>query len=332
MKAVIMTANEYDAKRVFTNDIIKILDERYELCNEIICKRNIENYIDFLKDAEYIFATWGMEHFSKEEIKRYFPRLKCVFYAAGSVQGFAKEFLDGGVRVFSAWQANAVPVAEYTYAQILLAAKGFYNAERKARFSFNSAVRYSNACGGIYDVKVGIIGVGCIGSMVAERLKANDVEVLYYDPFLPTERAAELNIKRAELDEIFSTCDIITNHLANKDELTGVLSAELFSKMKPYATFINTGRGRQVDEKGLARAMRKVKTRTALLDVTIKEPLPPFSSLARLKNVIYTPHIAGSLGKEVVRMAQYMADEAHRVDKGENALYEVTPAMLRTMA
>lgn len=331
MKAVIMTANEFDANRVFTHEIIEELKKRYELCSDLISKDNIEKHSDFLKEMEYIFCTWGMEHFTYDEIKKYFPNLKCVYYAAGSVQGFAKEFLDCNVRIFSAWQANAVPVAEYTYAQILLAAKGFYYAQRKAKLNFSSANRFSNNCGGVYKLKVGIIGVGCIGSMVAEKLKANDAEVFYYDPFLPEEKAKALSIKSMGLEEIFEECDVISNHLANKDELTGVLSGELFAKMKPYATFINTGRGRQVDEKGLARALKNVKTRTALLDVVTKA-LSFFNPLARLKNVVYTPHIAGSLGNEVVRMAQYMLDEAERIDKNEAPLYEVTPQMLATMA
>lgn len=332
MKAVIMSGRKSDADRVFTSEIREILGRRYELRDDLMSKKNLEQNADFLKNTEYIFATWGMEHFTEEEIKRYFPSLKCVFYAAGSVQSFAEEFISCGVRVFSAWQANAVPVAEYTYAQILLSAKGFYNAERKSRFGFRSAVKYSNFCGGNYGLKVGIIGVGCIGAMVAEKLKDNDIEVLYYDPFLPEERAKELGIRKAELSEIFEECDVITNHLANKEELNCVLSGALFGKMKPYATFINTGRGKQVDEKGLAKAMRKVKTRTALLDVTVREPLSPFSPLRRLKNVIVTPHIAGSLGREVVRMAEYMADEAERIDNGEKPLYEITADSLKTMA
>lgn len=332
MKAVIMTSNEHDANRVFVPEILEALRGRYELCDNLISKKNLDENKEFLKDTQCIFCTWGMERFTAEEIKKYFPSLKCVYYAAGSVQGFAKEFLECGVRVFSAWQANAVPVAEFTYAQIMLAVKGFFNAERKSRNHFMSANRFSNSCGGAYNFKVGIIGVGCIGTMVAEKLKSNKATVLYYDPYLKAERAEALGIKSASLEEIFEQCDVITNHLANKDELTGVLSGELFSKMKPYATFINTGRGRQVDEKGLAKAMRSVKTRTALLDVAVKEPISIFSPLYRLKNVVYTAHIAGSLGNEVVRMAQYMVDEAARIDCGDKPLYEVTPAMLSTMA
>lgn len=78
--------------------------------------------------------------------------------------------------------------------------------------------------------------------------------------------------------------------------------------------------------------MKKVKTRTALLDVLVHEPLNPFSAIARCKNIIVTPHIAGSLGREVVRMAEYMINDAERNDNGEAPFYEVTVQMLKTMA
>lgn len=332
MKVAIITADKRNANRVYTADIKQELADRYELLPEVISKKNIEKNLDFLKETEYLFATWGMEHFTEDEIKKYFPSLKCVFYSAGTVQQFAKEFLSLGIRVFSAWRANAIPVAEFTYAEIILATKGFYRAAKNSRFLFYPSANYSDKCGGNYRAKIGIIGVGSIGEMVARKLMDNDVDVLYYDPFLSEEKARELNIKPSSLEEIFKTCDVITNHLANKDELTNVFAGELFSMMKPYATFINTGRGRQVDEKGLAKAMRRVKTRTALLDVTLHEPINPFGRLARRRNIIITPHIAGSNGREVERMARYMIDEAMRVDENKNAEHEVSMDMLSRMA
>lgn len=332
MKVAIITANIKNANRVYTTDLKQELADRYELLPEVVSKKNIERHIDFLKETEYLFATWGMEHFTEDEIKKYFPSLKCVFYSAGTVQQFAKEFLSLGIRVFSAWRANAIPVAEFTYAEIILATKGFYRAAKNSRFLFYPSVNYSDKCGGNYRSKIGIIGVGSIGEMVARKLMDNDVDVLYYDPFLSEEKARELNIKPSSLEEIFKTCDVITNHLANKDELTNIFSGELFSMMKPYATFINTGRGRQVDEKGLAKAMRRVKTRTALLDVTLHEPINPFGRLARRRNIIVTPHIAGSNGREVERMARYMIDEAMRVDENMNTEHEVSMDMLSRMA
>lgn len=86
------------------------------------------------QDVEYVFSTWGMPVFTEEEIKAVFPNLKYVFYGAGSVQQFARPFLNCGVKVCSAWAANGVPVAEYTVAQIILANKGFYqNTLRMSR-------------------------------------------------------------------------------------------------------------------------------------------------------------------------------------------------------
>lgn len=331
-KAILLTAEGHNARRVYDNHMMSELRQRYTLYETVLCKKNIKNHIDVCRETEYIFSTWGMEHFSEEEIKEYFPNVKCLFYAAGSVQHFASEFLNCGIRVCSAWQANAVPVAEYTYAQILLALKGFYRASAKSRMQYYKMAKYADNCGGVYNVKIGIIGVGCIGGAVAEKLKVNDVAVYYYDPYLPSDIAEKLNIQSATLEEIFSSCDVITNHLANKEELTGILNGKLFDMMKPYAVFINTGRGRQVDEKGLVKAMRKVKTRTALLDVLVHEPLNPFSAIARCKNIVVTPHIAGSLGKEVIRMAEYMLDDAQRIDNGETPVYEVTVQMLKTMA
>lgn len=330
--AVLLTAEEHNAKRVYDSNMLSRLRKCYDLYETVLCRKNIQNHMDACRKAEYIFSTWGMEHFSETEIKAYFPNVKCLFYAAGSVQHFAAEFLSCGIRVFSAWKANAVPVAEYTYAQILLALKGFYRASRKSHMQYYQMSKYADKCGGIYNAKIGIIGVGSIGGLVAEKLKANDVAVYYYDPYLPSDIAEKLNIQSATLEEIFCSCDVITNHLANKEELTGILSGALFDRMKPYAVFINTGRGRQVDEKGLVKAMRKVKTRTALLDVLVHEPLNPFSAIARCKNIIVTPHIAGSLGKEVVRMAEYMLDDAEKIDNGDTPLYEVTVQMLKTMA
>lgn len=332
MKAILFGKDRVSLDRVYSREIREKIASVHTLYPEPLDKTAFEARPEILREAEILFTTWGMETFTEAEIKIWFPNLKHIFYAAGSVQGFARAFLNCGVRVYSAWQANAVPVAEYTHAQIVLALKGYYTARRMAKWQYRRAQRFSNDCGGAFGATVGIIGAGVIGSMVAERLRQNDVRVLCYDPFLSEERASELGLRKASLEEIFEVCDVITNHLADKDELAGVLNGELFERMKPYATFINTGRGRQVDEKALYKAMKKVKTRTALLDVTFPEPKSPFHFFHRAKNIFLTPHIAGSLGKEVERMAEYMLSESLRIQNGEAPLYEVTIEKLAHMA
>lgn len=286
-----------------------------------------------LQETDYLFSTWGMPSLRLEEIREYLPRLQAVFYAAGSVQQFAPAFLECGIRVFSAWAANAVPVAEYTVAQILLAGKGFFQASRLyQKEGRDVAHRHSAAHCGNYGAKVGIIGAGMIGKLVIERLKENHLEVLVYDPFLPQEQAEKLGVTLCSLDRLFAECQVISNHLANNPQTVGMLDYRLFSQMGAYATFLNTGRGAQVVEADLARACMEEPGRTAVLDVTDPEPVEAVNPFYTMENVILTPHIAGSMGDEVARMGQFMADEFFALEEGKPLRYEVTAEMLKTMA
>lgn len=284
-------------------------------------------------DTETIFFTWGMPAFTEAELRRCLPRLKHLFYAAGSVQKFARPFLNGGVRVFSAWAANAIPVAEYTVAQIVLANKDFYAQSRlMSQGKREEAHRRRGSSIGNYRQSIGLLGCGMIGSRVAEMLQAYDVSVRVYDPFLPPEKAAQLRVTPCTLPEIFAECHVVSNHLANLPATRGILRYEHFASMQPFATFLNTGRGAQVIEPELVRALAEREDLTAVLDVTDPEPPEPGHPFYTLPNCILTPHIAGSLGREVTRMAAYMLQEFERVSAGRPAQYEVTAAMLETMA
>lgn len=171
-----------------------------------------------------------------------------------------------------------------------------------------------------------------VGKRVIELLQHYHLNVEVYDPFLPDEEAARLGVRKTDLLQLFSNCDTISNHLANVPETVGILHYEHFRRMRPHATFLNTGRGAQVVEADLVRALREVPTRTAVLDVTDPEPPPADSELLALDNVFLTPHIAGSMNLEVARMGLYMAEECERFLRGEPLRYEVTLAMLATMA
>lgn len=116
-----------DIRRVYPDDILTSLREEAGLDTGTILTRD-ELASAGPADADCLFSTWGMPALAEEEIARFFPKLKAVFYAAGTVQGFARPFLNRGIRIFSAWGANAVPVAEFTVSQILLANKGFFGA------------------------------------------------------------------------------------------------------------------------------------------------------------------------------------------------------------
>ena len=157
-------------------------------------------------------------------------------------------------------------------------------------------------------------------------------ETLAYDPFASDEKLATLGAKRASMEEIFSQCQTISNHIANRPATRGILGYELFSRMKDNATFINTGRGAQVVEQDLIRALQEKPDRTALLDVTWPEPPEPDSPLWTMTNVILSPHIARSMNQEIARMGAYMAEEYLALSQGLPCRYEVTQDMLETMA
>ncbi|MFE5320411.1 hydroxyacid dehydrogenase [Paenibacillus sp. NPDC056579] len=308
------------------------LAELADVYPEVVNEDNVEEHAAALKKVEVAFSTWGMPTFSQENIRRYLPNLKALFYAAGSVQRFARPFLHSDIIVVSAWAANAVPVAEFTAGQIVLANKGFFQSAMRSKEARSEASRYARSFPGNYNAKVGIIGAGMIGKKVIELLKPYQLDLIVFDPFLSDAAAEQLNVRKTGLVELFTQCHTISNHLANLPATVGMLNKTHFDRMLPNATFINTARGQQVVESDLIEALRAVPTRTALLDVTYPEPVRPDSELLKLDNVILTPHIAGSNPAETDRMARYVIEEFRRYLQQEKLQYQVSLAMLETMA
>ncbi|MBR5446655.1 MAG: hydroxyacid dehydrogenase [Clostridia bacterium] len=334
-KIAAYVGSDANVNRVYSKDTLQTLAGRYDFIadGKTLTKEELLAHPD-AGAVQYLFSTWGMPHFTNDEIRNSLPAAEAVFYGAGSVQTFAREFLEEGVAVYSAWAANGVPVAEYTFAQIILAATGFFG-RLHVPGSGNAWPNRPDSAGwpGNYEIKVGIIGAGMIGKMVIERLHTLEkTEILVFDPFLSEEKAAELGVTKCNLAALFAQCDVISNHLANNPQTVGMLNAALFDTMKPHATFINTGRGAQVVEADMIKALQDVPTRCAVLDVTFPEPPVADSPLYTMSNVYLTPHIAGSLGNEVHRMAEYMAEEALSFDEGKLGRYSVTLKMLETMA
>lgn len=304
--------------------------------NKVYCQEDLAADPDAFKDVEYIFSTWSMPGGSeeKDDFAKYFPNAKALFYAAGSVKYFAQQYLDRGVKIFSAFAANAVPVAEFSVAQILLANKGYYQALRTftSPEAHKASGDISRAHSGNYNTNVGIIGAGMIGKMVIEMLKPFKLNVKIFDVFVDAERARQLGGEKVDtLEELFATCDVVSNHLANVPATVGMIKGEYFENMKKNGTFINTGRGAQVDEDGMLSALEKRGDVSAILDVTVEEP-PKDERFYKLENVFMTPHIAGSQANEVARMSELVVDQFENMLLGKPTQYEVTEKMLATMA
>lgn len=303
---------------------------RTQLQPVILDAVNWREHLDVCARTELIFASWGMPRMDAEFL-RCFPVLRAVFYAAGSVKCFTTdESWTRDIPITSAYAANAVPVAEFTVAQIVLAAKNAWPMSR--RMWEARAYPSRDSVPGLFGVTVGLISLGAIGRLVAERLRAFDVNVLAYDPFLSPDAATALGITLVALDELFARSLVVSCHTPSLPETRRLLKAGHFHSLPPGGTFINTARGAVVDEEGLIQVLRARPDLTALLDVTEPEPPLPDSPLYTLPNVFLTPHIAGSTGTECQRMGQYMVEELDRFLAGEPLRYRITRQQAEIMA
>lgn len=296
---------------------------------DVVNRATFAEHARELKSLRFIFSTWGMPALTPEQLAL-LPNLEVVFYAAGSVKAFAEPFLKRGVRVVSAWAANAVPVAEFTVAQILLANKGYFRNVRDAARPQTRPQAFAGP--GNFGVTVALLGAGMIGKEVRRLLKAFQLDVVVFDPFLPDVAAARLQVEKVSLEDAFKRGQVVSNHLANVPETRGLLRREHFAAMRPNAVFINTGRGATVVEDDLAAVLRERPDLTALLDVTDPEPPAPTSSFYTLPNVLLSSHIAGSVNGEVVRMADTVIEEFAALTAGKPLKYAVTLDMLPKMA
>ncbi len=306
---------------VFGNGMRERVGSISDCLDEVITSESLGDSLGKLRDVEVLFGTWGMPEFREDQLDA-LPNLKAVFYAAGAVQSFAGPLLRRGIRVSSAWHANAIPVAEFTLSQIILSCKGYFRNVKDYRTSaggFRTAYRGP----GVFGESVGIIGLGAVGLKLVELLRPFNLKILGYDKFLDNQSFTNLNIERAGLEAVFERAYVVSNHVADKPETVNMIQALHFSSMREGATFINTGRGRTVNHEDLIAVLSKRSDLVALLDVTDPEPLPVDSPLLSLPNCFVSSHIAGSINNEVSRLADYAIKEYERFVDGKPLHFEV---------
>jgi D-3-phosphoglycerate dehydrogenase / 2-oxoglutarate reductase len=221
------------------------------------------------------------------------PRLKVIGRAGVGVDNIDVAAASvRGIIVMNTPGANTIATVEHTVALLLALCRHIPQA-------------YSRLKQGVWDRKnflgiqlhrktLGIIGMGRIGSMVARRCQAFEMEVLTYDPYLSDEVALDLKVKPVDLPELFAKSDFIALHAALTDNTEKIINAEAIAQMKDGARIINTARGGLIDEAALLDGLRSGKIAAAALDVFTEEPLAPDSELLKLDNVIITPHLAAS--------------------------------------
>ncbi|MEU8351513.1 MULTISPECIES: hydroxyacid dehydrogenase [unclassified Streptomyces] len=277
-----------------------------------------------LSRAEIIISCWGCPPLT-EEVLAVAPRLRAVIHAAGSVKHHVTEACwRRGIQVTSAARANARPVAEYTVAFVLLAGKDLLRIRddyRQRRTGHDWHVAYAHA--GNYGRTVGVVGASRIGRRVLELLRPHDLELLVHDPYLLPGEAERLGATAVGIDELCRRSDVVSLHAPELPATRQLISRNRLAMMRAGATLINTSRGSLVDQEALTEELVSGRL-DAVLDVTVPWVLPADSPLYDLPNVVLTPHIAGSLGNELHRMAEAAADELERYVTGRPFAHPVS--------
>ena len=284
---------------------------------------------DVLARVQVIFGGWGIPRLDAAALDR-MPQLRLVAYAAGSVRSFVTpEVYARGITVTTAAAANGVPVAEFTLALITLANKQILEAVRAYRKNEPKSSLFATS--GNVDRTVGIIGASLIGRDVLQRLPSLQLHRLVADPTIDHAEAAALGAELVDLDTLMARSDVVSLHAPILPSTIGMIGAAQIAAMKDGATFINTARGVLVDHDALRDELATGRI-SAMLDVTDPEPLLPEDPMRSMPNVMLTPHLAGSQGLELRRMAESAVVEIERWSAGEPPRYAVSEAALATMA
>jgi D-3-phosphoglycerate dehydrogenase len=202
-----------------------------------------------------------------------------------------KAATQAGVMVVNAPTSNIVSAAELAVALLLSAARNIVPANLALKNGEWKRSKYNGV--ELSEKTVGIVGLGRIGVLVAQRLSAFGVKLIAYDPYVQPARAAQIGVRLVPLDELMRESDFITVHLPKTAETAGLIGEEQLKLAKPTMYLINAARGGIVDEDALYRAISEGRVAGAGLDVYAKEPCTD-SPLFGLETVVATPHLGAS--------------------------------------
>lgn len=293
-----------------------------------------EAVLDALRRAEVLVTGWGTPPLA-ETLLDWSPErspLRLLAHTAGSVHHLVRrETVERGLLVTHANESLAEAVAEFTLgAFIAMRRQMFLCVER---FKNQLPAPGSRLMHELPGSVVGIIGASAIGRRVMDLLRPWRVQVLLFDPYTSAEVAAAYGAEYVDdLVELFQRSNIISLHAPVTSETTGMLRAEHFAAMKDGALFVNTARGRLVDQDALLTELQRGRI-WALLDVTDPvEPLPPGSPFFALENCVVIPHQAGNSIQARLRQGDYTAEDILNYLAGKPLRFAVRAEKMPTMA
>ena len=219
-----------------------------------------------------------------------------------------------GVMVVNAPQSNILTTAEHTMAMLLAQARNIPQAH--AALISGRWERSGWEGVELADKTLGIIGLGRIGKLVAQRASAFGMKVVAHDPFVAPERARQINVEMLSLDDIVRTADFLTLHVVKTPETLGMIGKELLAQAKPGLRIVNVSRGGVIDEEALAGAIREGRIGGAAIDVFAVEPTTS-SPLFELPQVVVTPHLGASTAEAQDKAGDTIAEQVALALAGE---------------
>jgi D-3-phosphoglycerate dehydrogenase / 2-oxoglutarate reductase len=229
-----------------------------------------------------------------------------------------------GVMVVNAPQSNVLSAAEHTLALLLAQARNIPQADADLRRGEWNRSRWEGV--ELHAKTLGIVGLGRVGVLVAQRAHAFGMQLLAYDPFVSADRARQLGVHLVPaLDELVRQADFLSVHLPKTPDTIGLVDAELLSHAKPTLRIVNTARGGIIDEAALADALRAGRIAGAAIDVWATEPTTE-SPLFELPTVVVTPHLGASTAEAQDKAGQTIAEQVVLALRGEFVPYAVNLA------
>ena len=277
-------------------------------------------------------SGWGTPAFTPEVLAAA-TKLRLVAHSAGSVKHMVTDaFFKKGLQLTHAAAAIAPAVAEMSLILTMMMLRSVPQYIQMMRnnqpWDDASKVRTGIEVAG---TRVGVVGAGYTGRCFIKLLRAMEAEIWVYDPFLTESRATEMGVKKVELPALLKECPVVSLQAPSTPETKHMIGKKELAMLRDGAIFINTARSWLTDEAALFEALKTGRF-IAALDVFDEEPLPANSPFRTLPNVYLTPHIAGLSTQTSFRQGKLVADEIERFFSGKPMQYQVTLAMLATMA
>lgn len=308
-------------ERIFDHEMSTELEELVDIDASHVITDLRPSSLAVLREAELVIAGWGAPMISVDDA----PELRAVVYAGGVAStclNDAAQWAARGLRASNARGENAVPVAEYALAMILLAGKDAFGAAERFRRERIVPGRENDPPNvGNLGRTIGLVGFSQVAQELIRLLRPFRFDVVVYSPELTDDVARRWGVRRGELDEVFDVSDVVSLHQPLIAATRGQVDAALLARMPDGATLINTARGGVVDGASLQAELVSGRIR-AVLDVTDPEPLPADDPLWDLPNVVLTPHLAGSMGSELHRLGEACVAEVRRFVAGEPFAHE----------